>query len=153
MFFYGHFILELMSQMGKVLVSPHADATNKCKFCVLWDTSRKMPGWVHMNTRGMKRLCFKLKWETFASECFGCGQWGLFMAKCHCHCPSTIEVPNEGNGKERVGKDVGVSDMVVVMDEVTSSRAGYKEVSLQSFGLRIRELNLRAPSGMHVLFG
>ena len=125
---------ELMSQMGKVLVSPHANATNKCRFCVLWDTSRKRPGWVRMNTPGMKRLCFKLKWETFAGHCFGCGEWGHFMAECHRHCPSTIEVPNEGNGKEGVGRDVGVSDIVVVMDEGTSSRAGYKEVSLQGLG-------------------
>ena len=35
----------------------------------------------------------------------------------HRHCPSTIEVPNEGNGKEGVGRDVGVSNIVVVMDE------------------------------------
>ena len=41
-------LLELMSEMGKVLVSPHANATNKCRFCVLWDTSRKRPGWVRM---------------------------------------------------------------------------------------------------------
>ena len=60
--------------MGKVLVSPHANTANKCRFCVLWDTSHKRPGWVHMNTPGMKRLYFKLKWETFAGHCFGCGE-------------------------------------------------------------------------------
>ena len=43
------------------------------------------------------------------------------MAECHRHCPSTIEVPNEGNDKEGVGRDVGVLDIVVVMDEGTSS--------------------------------
>ena len=33
-----------------------------------------------------------------------------------------------------IGRDVGVSHIVVVMDEGTSSRAGYKEVSLQGLG-------------------
>ena len=119
---------ELMSQMGKVLVSPHANATNKCRFCVLWDTQRKRPGWVRMNTHGMKSLCFKLKWETFAGHCFRCGEWGHFMAECQSHCPSNIEVPNEGDGKEGIERDVGVSNIVVGMEEGTSSRAGYKEV-------------------------
>ena len=44
---------ELMSQMGKVLVSPNANATNKCRFCVLWDTSHKRPGWVRINRTDM----------------------------------------------------------------------------------------------------
>ena len=52
------------------------------------------------------------------------------------HCPSNIEVPNEGNGKEGIGRDVGVSDIVVGMDEGTSSTAGAKEVSLQGLGLK-----------------
>ena len=56
------------------------------------------------------------------------------MAECQRHCPSNAEVPNEGNGKEGIGRDVGVSDIVVGMDEGTSSRAGYKEVSLQGLG-------------------
>ena len=72
--------------------------------------------------------------ERFAGHCFGCGEWGHFMAECHRHCPSTIKVPTEGNGKEGIRTDVGVSDIVVVMDEGTSSRAGYKEVSLQGLG-------------------
>ena len=84
-----------------------------------------------MNTPGMKRLCFKLKWETFVGHCFGCGEWGHFMAECYRHCSSMIEVPNEGNGKEGVGRDVGMSDIVVVMDEGTFFRAGDKEASLQ----------------------
>ena len=45
--------------------------------------------------------------------------------------PSNIEVPNEGNGKEGIERDVGVSNIVVGMDEGTSSRAGYIEVSLE----------------------
>ena len=57
------------------------------------------------------------------------------MAECHRYCPSNIEVPNEGNGKEGIGRDVGVSDIVVGMDEGTSSRAGAKEVSVQGLGL------------------
>ena len=88
-----------------------------------------------MNTPGMKRLCFKLKWETFAGHCFGCGGWGHFMAECHRHCPSTLEVPNEGNGKEGVERDVGVPDIVVtIMDKGTSLRVGDKETSLRGLG-------------------
>ena len=34
-------LLELMSQMDKVLVAQHADATNNCRFHVLCGTSRK----------------------------------------------------------------------------------------------------------------
>ena len=64
------------------------------------------------------------------------------MVECQRHCPSTLNVPNEGNGKEGVGRDVGVSDIVVVMDEGTSFRASYKEVSLKVWPLRIRELNI-----------
>ena len=58
------------------------------------------------------------------------------MAECQRHCPSNIEVPNKGNGKEGIGRDVGVSDFVVGMDEGTSSRAGAKEVSVQGLGLK-----------------
>ena len=43
---------------GQVLVAPHANATNKRRFCVLWDTSRKRLEWVYMNTSSTKRLCF-----------------------------------------------------------------------------------------------
>ena len=73
-------ILKLMSQMGKVLISPHANATDKHRFYVLWDTSRKRSVWVRVNAPGMKRICFKLKWKTFVGNCFGCGKWGHFMA-------------------------------------------------------------------------
>ena len=38
------------------------------------------------------------------------------MAECQRHCPSNIEVPNEGNGKEGNGRDVGVLDILVGMD-------------------------------------
>ena len=95
-----------------MLVPPHANATIKCLFCVLWDTSRKRPDWVRMKTLGMKILCFKFIWETFASHCFGCGEWGHFMAECQHNCPSPLEIPNEGNGKEGVGRNVGMSDIV-----------------------------------------
>ena len=56
------------------------------------------------------------------------------MTECQRHFPSNIKVPNEENGKEGIGTDVGVSNIVVAMDEGSSSRAGYKEVSLQSLG-------------------
>ena len=39
-----------------------------------------------------------------------------------------IEVPNEGNGKEGIERDVGVANIVVGMEEGISSRAGHKEV-------------------------
>ena len=78
-----------------------------------------------LNTLGMERLCFRLKWETFCKSLFFMWRMGHFMAECQRHYPSTIEVPNEGNGKEGVQRDVGVSDIVVVMDEGTSSRASY----------------------------
>ena len=89
--------------MGKVLVFPHANATNKCRFCVLWDTIPKRLRWVQMNTLSMKRLCFKLKWETFASHCFQWGEWGYFICEFQHYSPLVLEVPNEGNGKEGVG--------------------------------------------------
>ena len=76
---------------------------------------------MRMNTHGMRSLCFKLKWETFAGHCFGCGEWGHFMAEYQCHYPSNIEVLNQGNGKEGNGRDVGVSNIVVGMDAETSS--------------------------------
>ena len=62
--------------MGKVLVSPLANATNNCKFCVVW-----------------------------------------------------IQVVIVQDGR-----DVGMLDIMVVMDEGTSSRAGDKEDSLQGLG-------------------
>ena len=46
--------------------------------------------------------------ERFAGHCFGCGEWGHFMAECQRHCPSNIEVLNQENGKEGNGRDVGV---------------------------------------------
>ena len=70
----------------------------------------------------MRNICRSLFWI---------GELGHFMAECLSHYPSTLEVPNEGNGKEGVERDVGVSDIVVVMYERTSSRIGDKEPSLQ----------------------
>ena len=35
---------------------------------------------------------------------------------------------NDGNGKEGIERDVGVANIVVGLEEGTSSRAGYKEV-------------------------
>ena len=96
---------------------------------------------MRMNTHGMKILCFKLKWETFVGHCFGC-EWGHFMMECQCHCPSTLEVPNEGNGKEGVGKDVGMSDIVVVKDEGNLLEWVIKRPHFKVLALRIRKLNI-----------
>ena len=62
------------------------------------------------------------------------------MAECQYHC--TLEVPNEGNGKEGVGRDVCMSDVVVVLDKRTSFRAGDRELHFKVLALRKRELNL-----------
>ena len=56
------------------------------------------------------------------------------MAECHNHCPSPFDVPNEDNCKERVGRDVGMSNIAVIMDEGTSFGASDKETLLQGFG-------------------
>ena len=64
------------------------------------------------------------------------------MAACQCHCSSTLEVPNEGNGKEGIEGDVGVSYIVVVMDEGASFSVDDKKASLQGLGPR----NKRAQS-------
>ena len=45
-----------------------------------------------------------------------------------------FNVPNEGNGKEGVERNIGVPVIMVVMDEGTSSRVGDKEASLQRLG-------------------
>ena len=64
------------------------------------------------------------------------------MVECQCHCPLAFKVSNEGNGKEEVGRDVDMSNIVFVIDEGKSSRAGDKYASLKVWTLRIRELNL-----------
>ena len=57
------------------------------------------------------------------------------MAECQRHCLSNIEVPNEGNGKEGNGRDVGVPNIVVGMDAETSSRAGAKPMDMEKQSL------------------
>ena len=56
------------------------------------------------------------------------------MAELQHHCPLTMEVHNEGSGKEGVGRNVGMPDIVVGMDEGILYVLGDKEASLQSFG-------------------
>ena len=41
---------------------------------------------------------------------------GHFMAECQRHCPSAMDVPNEGNGHDGVGRDLGMLDIVVGLD-------------------------------------
>ena len=55
------------------------------------------------------------------------------MTNCQCHCLSVLEVPNEGNDVEGVGRDVDMLDIVVVIVEETSFGASDKETPLQGF--------------------
>ena len=48
--FFWDLLPGLMSQIGKVLVAPHVNSLNKCRFCMLWDTSCKLPGWLSIDT-------------------------------------------------------------------------------------------------------
>ena len=96
--FLWSLFLDLMAQLGKVLVAPHANSINKCRFCMLWDTSCKRPSRLRMNITGMRRLCFKLDWGAFAGHCFWCGQWGHFISECQSHVESSFQSPH---GMER----------------------------------------------------
>ena len=71
--FLWSLLLDLMAQLGRVLMAPHANSINKCRFCMLWDTSCERPGWLRMNITGMRRLYFKLDWGAFAID---------FIAEC-----------------------------------------------------------------------
>ena len=63
--------------------------------------------------------------------------------ECQHNCPSTLEVLIARNGKEGVGRNVGMLDIVIVMDEGTSSRACDKKRSHFSiWALSLKELNL-----------
>ena len=46
-----------------------------------------------------------------------------------------MEVPNEGNSEEGVGRDDGMSDIMAIIDEGTSSetRVTHKDAPFQSF--------------------
>ena len=44
------------------------------------------------------------------------------IAECQYHSPST-EIPNQGVGKEGIGRDVGMFDIIVVINEGTLFRA------------------------------
>ena len=79
----------LMVKMGNVLVDPHANYLNKCRFCLLQDTSHIRDRWLNMNFPRIKRLCCKLKWPTYATHCFKYSKWERFMAECHHHVKSS----------------------------------------------------------------
>ena len=117
--FFWDLLPELMSQIGKVLVAPHANSLNKCRFCMLWDTSCKLPGWLSIDTSRFGRFRFKLQWETFAGHCFKCGKLGHFMAECQYHDDLSPENYVKTKNKENVEKDI-VSTTDMIMDEGTS---------------------------------
>ena len=117
--FFWDLLPGLMSQIGKVLVAPHVNSLNKCRFCMLWDTSCKLPGWLSIDTSRFGRFRFKLQWETFAGHCFKCGKLGHFMAECQYHGELSLENNVKGKNKEDVEKDI-VSMVDMVMDEGTS---------------------------------
>ena len=90
-----------MSQIGKVLVV-HVNSLNKCRFCMLWDTSCKLAGWLSIDTSQFGRFHFKLQWETFAGHCFKCGKLGHFMAEFQYHGELSLEKYVKGKNKENV---------------------------------------------------
>ena len=50
---------------------------------------------------------------------------GLLYDGFPCHYPSAMEALDEGNDKG-VRRDVGISDIIVIMDEETLSQVGDK---------------------------
>ena len=71
-----------IAKLGKVVVPPNANAVNRYRMCILWNTKRKRPGCLHIERAGMPPLYFRLKWGIFAGHCFHCGNLGHFMAEC-----------------------------------------------------------------------
>ncbi len=112
---------ELMAKIGKVLVAPQPHSSNKRRFCMLWDTSCKRPGWVRMNVPGMRRLCFKLHWETYAGHCFKCGQLGHFVAECPSVASSVHNHVDQQEGIVAHQSNIALSMVNMVMDEAPSS--------------------------------
>ena len=95
---------------------------------------------MHMNTHSMKRLGSELEWETFASHCFRCGEWGHFIVECQHHCPSMFIM------KELIRKELReilecpllwLLWMKEHLLEMVIKRPHFKV-----WALRIRELNL-----------
>ena len=80
--FFWDLLLGLMSQIGKVLVAAPVNSLNKCRFCMLWDTSCKLPRWLSIDTSRFGWFRFKLERETFAGHCLKCGNLGHFMDEC-----------------------------------------------------------------------
>ena len=98
--FFWESLPKWMSQIGKVLVAPHANLLNKCRFCMLWDMSCKLPRWLSIDASRFSQFCFKLQWETFAGHCFKCNQLGHFMAECQYHGEPSTENYVERYGEE-----------------------------------------------------
>ena len=79
-----------IEKLGKILVPPNANAMNRYRMCILWNTAIKRPGCLQIDRIGMPPMYFKLKWGTFAGHCFHCGELGHFMAECP-HTGKTLE--------------------------------------------------------------
>ena len=71
-----------MEKLGKVLVPPRANAQNRYRLCLLWNTTKKRPTSISLCPIGLPFMRFKLNWGTFAGHCFKCGVLGHFMAEC-----------------------------------------------------------------------
>ena len=67
-----------------------------------------------MDKTVMKQLYFKLKGEAFANQRLGCTEWGYLMVECQHYHPLPMGISNEGIGNEEVGRDVEISNNVVV---------------------------------------
>ena len=103
------------------------NVTNIGRFCVM-DTSHKRLGSVCINMPSMKIICFNLKWETFVGHCFGCGEWGHFMAECQHLCHSIMEIPMKGMVRKELG------EMLCQIFWLLPRNIIRKDAQLQSYG-------------------
>ena len=84
-----------MEKLGKILVPPSANAQNRYRMCILWNTAIKRPSCLQIACSGMPPMYFRLKWGTFAGHCFHCGVLGHFMAEYPQKRSNVVEVVHE----------------------------------------------------------